>query len=291
MDKPTLLYCVGATKAGTSWLHETLAGHRQVHLRSIKELHFFDGLENGKLASQAEPFRAQIAEMERRMASAEEPRRRHIAGRIADRRAWLDVLGQGGETAAYLDYLHHDRGDAAVVGDVTPAYGLLPVARLRQMAALAADTRFVYLLRDPVARLWSHVRMMAARRGDSERADPAKAANILRRTLDGKEGQIESRSDYMGALARLNAAVDPARLLVLFYENLFGGDALARLCAFLGIAPAEPDARRRVHEGAALAMTGDQRAAARAWLAPQYDHVAQLMGRLPDAWQVNAARV
>ena len=42
MSDPVLLFGIGATKAGTSWLHRYLAGHPDCALRSIKELHFFD---------------------------------------------------------------------------------------------------------------------------------------------------------------------------------------------------------------------------------------------------------
>ena len=40
-DQPTLLFCVGATKAGTSWLFDYLKHHPECHLRSVKELQYF----------------------------------------------------------------------------------------------------------------------------------------------------------------------------------------------------------------------------------------------------------
>ncbi len=82
--------------------------------------------------------------------------------RQRDLDAAIALLGRPESGAAYLDYLGAGQG-AAVVGDITPAYGLLSVERLRAMAALG-ETRFLYILRDPVARLWSHVRMIAGRR-------------------------------------------------------------------------------------------------------------------------------
>ena len=39
---PTILFCVGATKAGTSWLYTYLLDHPECHVRSVKELHYFD---------------------------------------------------------------------------------------------------------------------------------------------------------------------------------------------------------------------------------------------------------
>ena len=44
-DEPTLLFCVGAAKSGTTWLYRYLHDHPECHLRSIKELHFFDTID------------------------------------------------------------------------------------------------------------------------------------------------------------------------------------------------------------------------------------------------------
>ena len=44
-DEPTLMFCIGATKAGTSWLHRYISNHPESHMRGIKELHYFDALE------------------------------------------------------------------------------------------------------------------------------------------------------------------------------------------------------------------------------------------------------
>lgn len=287
MAQTTLMFCVGATKSGTSWLYEALADHPECHFRTVKELHYFDALERGKLADQASEIAKWRDRLAERLASAPRDKKASLALRVKDRDDWLAVLRLGKEDrAAYLAYLTQGQGRARVLGDVTPAYGLLPVERLRAMAGLTPDVRFVYLMRDPVARLWSHVRMMAARRGDGT-VDPARAANILNRTLNGKESEIESRGDYAAVLGRLDAAVASDKLLPLYYEDLFGGDGMARLCAFLGIARMGGEQARRVHEGVALDMDAGLRDKARDWLAPQYDFAAQRMGGLPQAWQAN----
>ncbi|WP_099823809.1 sulfotransferase [Oceaniglobus indicus] len=293
MAAPVLCLAVGATKSGTSWLHETLADHPACHLRSIKELHYFDALDNDRIDAEIRQITARRDELADRLQTAPIAKAGGLAQRIADRDEWLSVLRLGREdTGAYLDYLHRGGDGCAVVGDVTPAYALLSQERLRTMAGLTPDVRFVYLMRDPVARLWSHVRMMAARRGDDGTVDPRRARNILKRTLRGEEHEIEVRGDYRAALTKLRAAVPQDKLLCLFYEEIFGGDGMARLCAFLGIDPMAGDTERRVHEGTALDMAAGLREKATTWLAPQYEFVARTMGRnLPQEWLANMARV
>lgn len=268
-----ILFGVGATKAGTSWLHEWLSGHPECHFRSIKELHYFDALEEGRLEA-----RIRALEEERVAVMA----RGGSASRIADLGDCIALFRQAGD-AAYLAYLDRDSGRCAVTGDVTPAYALLPVERLKAMAGLG-ETRFLYILRDPVARLWSHVRMIARRRDPEGRLASDRAGRVLKRTIRGDEVHIAERSDYRGAIERLAAAVPEDRRLFVFFEDLVRGNAARQVCGFLGIAPV-PALNEVVHAGQPLEMTQDQSDAARRWLGEQYDHVERVMGRLPDAWQ------
>lgn len=271
---PRILFCVGATKAGTSWLHEWLSGHPECHFRSVKELHYFDTLEGGGIASRIEAL-----ETERREAME----RGGSPAKIGDLGECISVFRRAGDVSGYLDYLARDRGDRTVVGDVTPAYGLLPVARLKSMAALG-ETRFLYVLRDPVARLWSHVRMIARRREPDGTVTPERAARVLKRTIRGDEEHIAVRGDYRGAMERISAAVPEARRLFVFFEDLVSGDAARRVCEFLGIAPM-PALNAVVHAGQPLPMTPDQAALARDFLDDQYRYVEQAMGRVPEAWR------
>ena len=170
------------------------------------------------------------------------------------------------------------------MADVTPAYALLPVARLHQMAGIAADVRFLYLLRDPVARLWSQARMIARRAVGDVAEFPARAVAEMRALLDRIAAGTREREDYAGIITRLRAAVAPERLMLT-------RPGLARLCAFLGIRVAPADFDKRVLEGAPLPLAEDLRARAQGLLRPQYEFVARLFPDLPESWRRNMAEV
>lgn len=286
--EPTLMFCVGATKAGTSWLNEYLAAHPECHLKTVRELHYFDAIDLNRRHLQIRDLEAQAARFEARLAEVPPERRPLLETRVRERRDLAALIGRDEDPAAYLAYLAEGRGAARLMADMTPAYSLLSADRLRMMAGLMPDTRFLYILRDPVARLWSHVRMMAERRGAP---DTGRAGGILKNTIAGVETEVATRSDYRGALERLWAAVDPARLKVTFFEDMLTRAGIARICAFLGIRTVEPELDRRVHAGPELDMPRDLAAAAREWLAPQYDFVAERIGHLPDAWLAARAGV
>jgi len=288
--EPTVLFCVGATKAGTSWLYEHLFAHPECHFRSIKELHYFTLKTAAQFDGAIRATDGKIAEMQARLNAAADARKPVVAKRLADLIEWRQVLARRAiDLPAYRGFLTEGAGDARLVGDVTPAYGLLSEAGLAGLAQVAAETRFVYLIRDPLARLWSHVRMIAARTAPDRFAQAAEAqmAAILSGDLSGEGKGIVARGDYAAILPKLARAVPGKALLVLFQEEMMTLPGIARLSAHLGLTPAVADLERRVHEGKALALPEALRARALLWLRPQYEYVAAMFSVLPEAWRRN----
>lgn len=209
-----------------------------------------------------------------------------LLANMHDHAALADVL-RSGSTSAYLDFVERGRSHQRIVGDFTPAYSLLPVVELAELARLRPDVRFIYLMRDPVRRLWSHVRMMAARRTGNGTASQRRCLRILRRTRLGREPSIAARSDYRRAIEALSDATQDGQVLLAFYEDLFTETAPKQICEFLGIRPLASDRKTLVHEGQAIDLPEEHRAQARLWLAPQYDYVAKVKGRVPETWQMD----
>jgi len=284
---PTFLICVGATKAGTSWLYEHLAAHPDCHLRTVKELHYFDTPDSGLGRMQRRSNLAEIARLEGRLPQVDAGQQRHIHRRIADMAAWNAVLDRGEDDAAYRAYLTEGVGQRRVVADVTPSYALLPVAGLRRLVAVAGDVRILYLMRDPVARLWSHVRMLAAREVPPGQDIATLAEARMQRALAGDDLYFGGRGDYRGCLERLRTAVAPSRLMTMFTEDLLTLPGVARLWAFLGIGAGPVAVDKRVHAGVALPLAPALRDQARAALREQYDYVAKAFATLPPAWSAN----
>ncbi|GAB1855438.1 hypothetical protein MHTCC0001_02720 [Flavobacteriaceae bacterium MHTCC 0001] len=48
MNKSNFFLCIGAQKGGSTWLHYALSIHPSIALPPVKELHFFDEIEEGK---------------------------------------------------------------------------------------------------------------------------------------------------------------------------------------------------------------------------------------------------
>lgn len=114
------------------------------------------------------------------------------------------------------------------VGDITPAYAILPRRKIESLVEACPDTRFFMILRNPLERAWSLARMNAS--------ILLKAAGEIK--FEGRPGlQIDDLSDqwwasqftmkgsiergmYDKCLERWLSVVDRRRLLVLDYEAL-----------------------------------------------------------------------
>lgn len=281
---PTVLFGLGATKAGTSWVHAYLASHPGCRLRHVKELHFFDAVDNDAVAQR-------LAVLDRKIARSEEmlgdPNAKvDHAERLRDLRA-LRAATEARDAAAYMAYLTEGAGEGDCVADITPSYAMLSEDRLTSMQALSGASRFLFIMREPAARLWSQIRMVAGRGAQGAGALARRAERLLSRAEAGQEPEMLARGDYAATLKRL-AALDPARVMVLFFEELFSQDTMDRLCAFLGVAPHPAPVAARVHVGAPLDASPDQRRRLSALVAPQYAPVRARMGRLPEAWEETA---
>jgi sulfotransferase family protein len=118
-------------------------------------------------------------------------------------------------------------------GEITPAYLLAPRARIGQLRRRVPQVRLFVILRDPVERDWSSIRMVAARRG--ELGDEAALARIA------NSATIRDRGDYCRHLAAWLDVFPREQLLVLAYERLAidPGAFLRAICDHLGL-PADP---------------------------------------------------
>ncbi len=278
MQGQTLIYCVGAAKAGTSWLFDALYAHPECFFPTTKELHYWDGLQGGHGGVFRDQLPGRIADIRARYeVTTAEAQRAYQEANMADIQRWYDQFdGKTRDDAAYLDYVGIGRVEAKIVGDFTPAYANLPVDWMRQMVEVHGDVKAIYLLREPVDRLWSHFRMDAA--------DEAGALAKMDAFLGGGEEIVARRSNYRQTLNRLGEVLPRHRLHVEVFERLFTSEALGRICDFLGISRIAPMADKQVHKSRAGTLDADRRARAQHALRQQYNFIERFLGGLPAEW-------
>ncbi|MEL6685731.1 MAG: sulfotransferase [Pseudomonadota bacterium] len=296
MPAPAILYCVGATKAGTTWLYRYLHDHPECAMPAVKEAHYWDTFDADKREKQLTAYRVRLREMRAAKVDASEAGRawqvENMDRRINEMKALIATL-EGDRTgdAVYAKWLTTGREGAKVIGDITPNYATLSDDELVRMRDLSPNTKFLYLIRDPLDRLWSHIRMQARRQRQEHEQYAKKSNNILYRILNrGQETHILERGDYPKIIRKLRRVIPEGRLLIQFAEDLLTPEGLARVCGFLGITPVKPDLPGPVHEGPEVVMLDKLRPRALGLLNEQYEWVARNVGPLPQRWQDNLAR-
>ncbi len=283
--QPTVLIGLGATKSGTTWLYHYLADHPQCHVRSRKELHYFDNLDPEGLEKERQKVSRKAEDLGKRAETAKGGMRARVRQRFDDALDWLLVLNEEDKDRdyAYLCFLKAGRQKKPVVADITPSYGIQSEEVYRRMMGVAQDVRFLYLMRDPVARLWSHVRMNAEKVRKKKPFEVI-CAETLAAALAGDLPEMRARGDYATALERAKLLPE-GNYLPVFYEDIFESDGLNRICQFAGLDFVPADLSVKHHEGKSLKMTAEQERAAFEVLKPQYEAAQKAFTTLPRKWQ------
>jgi hypothetical protein len=140
--------CVGAQKAATSWLAQVLQEHPQAWIPPIGEPHFFDRL--------GRPHRRRVARLaERARRDAGEP----TMAAYLDRVQHLPVVSLDW----YQDLFTDPRRSGTRGGDVTPAYLGMDEERVQSARELLGDVPILVVVRRPLDRELSQLRMWATR--------------------------------------------------------------------------------------------------------------------------------
>lgn len=144
--------CVGAQKAGTAWLYDQAHSHPRVWMPPLKEIRYFMPIfEQVKRVAEK---RVRIGTSGQKKGEALDERDREFLRRMAHAKGAV----AGASLDEYLD-LFEPAGEF-VTGDVTPGYHALSEATISRLATGLPKCRFIFLMRDPVGRLWSQVNMM-----------------------------------------------------------------------------------------------------------------------------------
>ncbi len=232
----TFLLGTGAQKGGTTWLYHYLKASPQFVSGYRKEYHVFDALD----------VKGQAYRRKRVLDEAEAALGRARAGKPLNAQV-MHLSSMYADPEIYFDYfagLLGSRPDARVTADVTPAYAMLPAERMMQIkqafARRGVRTVAVFLMRDPVDRIVSHVRMQI--REKPQRWDKPVQDVVLERYVHRENVQ---RTSYHLTLAELDRAFGPDEMYVGFYEDLFSEARIREICDLLRIDFHQPDLDER----------------------------------------------
>jgi len=216
--------CVGAQKAGTSWLYRQLESHPDFWMPPLKELHYLDQLSRTK----------------------------GIHGpRCGDKRdaSFIDSM-QNLRGRFYLDLetygrLFQHKGEC-LSGDISPAYSTLNDEIIERVVDQFPKLKVVFLARDPVERAWSQL-SMGVRLGMINKFDATDPEEVVCNLLIPG---VLIRSYPSKIVARWKRYVRPENFRVYFFDDLKENPAELRgsILHFLGGNPDKPSGGLKPYE-------------------------------------------
>lgn len=236
----TFLLGVGAQKAGTTWLYQYLRSHPECAMGLIKEHAVLQAALSDTRPSGR--FDQKVDTLVSALTQARETTRTDPL----DTAAQTHLVQAMTNIAAEFDPSYYTHGfdrllaahdGARLTGDITPEYCMLSADQLRQARAMIEgagyDLKVVFLMRDPLDRVYSALRMADRNRKAAGRKVALPAAE--RFDSQGIAEWVEHRTRYEVILNALDAAFDPDQVYLGFYETFFTEDSLRALLGFLGL--------------------------------------------------------
>ena len=259
---------IGVQKAGTTWLHRNLAGHPEIFIPEPKEIQYFSEVHLPQCRKWIPAHRAAYAREALEACLNTTPREQTDFLKL---RSITEVGLSLGTDDWYRD-LFRPAAPSQLCGEITPEYALLPPPGIAHVRALSPEVKVILLLRDPIERNWSHIRMIRAR-------NPQLAVPL--ETVAGW-GEVMNRARYGDIFRRWVRQVGRPNVLVGRTDeiNQTPQKFLARLCGFLGVSYAAkhfPAAAKPVFVGEIQEeIPPELYATMRTQLAPVYEDLVKL---------------
>jgi hypothetical protein len=275
---PQYFVGIGAQRTGTTWLANYFTHHPQVCFSVVKELHYFDAVYRTDLCSiyNKDHFTAELNQVIAKMrVSRGTPEEKSLRDCLVYR---INMIG---DQAQYREYFKTIlRPEHIVFGEITPSYSLLDADGFRAILDIYPDAKFIFILRNPCDRYWSHLNLHDGRFTHFSAMEQAFSC------LDNP--QYFQRTDYRATLTALYQVVQRENVLVLFFEHLFDPQTLVReltrITSFLNISCIAPDARP-LNESKKNPLPEEYRKG----IFERFEFVYQFIGQLfpdqlPDSW-------
>lgn len=205
--KPKFI-CIGAQKAGTSWLYARLSEHPEFNMIPVKEIHYFDRspcypspntLAETRLLNRSSPgyLKSSICRILRSIRSKD----------LRLVRWWINYYFQNYSDAWYLKLF-----DFEFSGDITPSYSILSRKDVERMHSVTPGSKLIFLMRNPVERAWSHYRFSFGNSMDLDNL------NAFKSFVDSPLQEL--RSDYLRTIDLYLSYFDSSQLLLGFYDAI-----------------------------------------------------------------------
>jgi hypothetical protein len=220
--------CIGTQKAGTSWLHQMLTQNPDLWLPPLKELHFFDRMNGSEHSRQV--ILNQVRKLKRKYSAQQDQAEQE---KDPDYIAYLDSIAGADmlSEAWYKRIFDYSGAQGKTTGEITPAYLDMPRSKLKPAIEMLPDTKFIVIIREPLSRALSQIRMHAENKHKNVVSED-KAHSFYKHLTSIKRG------NYSKSIKRWNKLAGRERILYLPFSDVRDRptELLRQIEDFLGVA-------------------------------------------------------
>ena len=226
--------CIGAERAGSTWLYKNLKKHPEIWLPPVKEIHYFDEQEKLGSVNIWQRFFDNNSSLNRRW--------RRILKNQLSKQLTSNSLDRA-NLKWYLNYFFPPRNEQwyaflfqpdsrQKTGDITPAYSTLSRQSVARIYHFMPNTKIIFILRNPMQRAWSHaLKRMRDRNRSIASVPEAEFIQNFNSTTS------RSRSNYLQILEVWQSYYPQENFFIGFFEDMvqYPEDFLLKLFDFLEI--------------------------------------------------------
>ncbi len=207
--------CIGAQRAGTTWLFVNLLYHPEVWLPPIKEIHYLSRRDQGRLASYKR-FR-----VKRWREKSYHTFKRDMASRSYHNLAWDIKYYFGLWSDKWYESIFKP-GKDKISGDITPAYSKMDERAVAHTYAIMPHAKIIFIMRDPIERAWSHARMRFDKKMDLYKKSEGDFNNIDDNILiqHFKKKEVILRGDYLRTMKIWESQYPSKQIFYAFTEDI-----------------------------------------------------------------------
>jgi hypothetical protein len=300
MPVKKLFLSVGAMKAGTTFLFNIFNSHPDLYFTPEKELHFFAHM-NGLSDELHQAIVPKTLPLPALGGSILTPAfRRHRLSMVlhnrfaklkdADRLREIVLWYADKYLADPIDDAWFDRAFEAAgdryAADFSNYHALLPSTGWDHVRRMANELKVIYVVREPVARLWSHIKFHLIQAGQRDKLlalDTPELERIL------ETGPISSHGRYGDIVAHLQRNLKPDQLKIVVFEDFIEKfpESAREVEIFLGIRAHDYSnfsASRKANATENLAIPPEMEARLKEVTRPQVRKLRELVGAVADRY-------
>ena len=198
--------CVGAQKAGTTWLSNLLSEHPDIFVTPVKEIHYFDHVQG--LTHKLSPYKRWSRF------------RKHLQNNLLSfngtkhyQMRWFRNYLRGPISDEWYASLFQCPKGQKVQGEFTPEYAMIGPTGFEHLKRLAPTAKILFVLRHPIEQAWSQYLHFHDRTAGQE-IDRDEAIRFW------KSDYSKRLRDYPGTIKQLYQSFGHDHIHLTFYESL-----------------------------------------------------------------------